>query len=114
MASVPDFKRLWSTGRGSPLGKQIWKLGICPSMLADADDLGAGGVARREAVYERVVAYNGVLKDVCVKDRACRYDDGAVFSYSFSGAQLSPWDWFHPSKDGQARLAELAYARVTA
>ncbi|MER0445439.1 SGNH/GDSL hydrolase family protein [Streptomyces sp. Edi4] len=114
VASVPDLKRLWSTGRGSPLGKQIWKLGICQSMLADADDLGAAAVARREAVYDRVVAYNQVLKDVCVKDRACRYDDGAVFSYSFSGAQLSPWDWFHPSKDGQARLAELAYARVTA
>ncbi|MCX5382660.1 SGNH/GDSL hydrolase family protein [Streptomyces sp. NBC_00083] len=113
VASVPDLKRLWSTGRGSPLGKQIWKLGICQSMLADADDLGAAASARREAVYERVVAYNRVLAEVCAKDRACRYDGGAVFGYGFTGTQLSPWDWFHPSRDGQARLAEIAYQNIT-
>ncbi|MFB7647322.1 SGNH/GDSL hydrolase family protein [Streptomyces sp. NPDC056084] len=114
VSSVPDLKRLWSTGRGSPLGKQIWKLGICQSMLADADDLGAAATARRGAVYARVVAYNGVLRDVCAKDRACRYDGGAVFDYAFDGTQLSPWDWFHPSKDGQTHLAEIAYRKVTA
>jgi lysophospholipase L1-like esterase len=27
---------------------------------------------------------------------------------------LSQWDWFHPSVDGQARLAEIAYRTVTA
>ncbi|MFJ2403046.1 SGNH/GDSL hydrolase family protein [Streptomyces xanthochromogenes] len=114
VASVPDLKRLWSTGRGSPLGKQIWKLGICQSMLADADDLGPAATARRGEVYARVVAYNGVLRDVCAKDRACRYDGGAVFDYDFDGTQLSPWDWFHPSKDGQMHLAEIAYRKVTA
>ncbi|MEU3504919.1 SGNH/GDSL hydrolase family protein [Streptomyces hundungensis] len=114
VSSVPDLKRLWSTGRGSPLGKEIWKLGICRSMLADADDLGAAATRRREAVYERVVAYNEVLRGVCAGDRRCRYDGGAVFAYAFGGTQLSPWDWFHPSRDGQARLAEIAYAQVTA
>ncbi|MFI6682110.1 SGNH/GDSL hydrolase family protein [Streptomyces sp. NPDC050485] len=114
VTSVPDLKRLWSTGRGSPLGKQIWKLGICQSMLADADDLGAAATERRTEVYDRVVSYNEVLKDVCAKDHACRYDDGAVFDYDFGGDQLSPWDWFHPSKDGQGRLAEIAYRKVTA
>ncbi|WP_329465363.1 SGNH/GDSL hydrolase family protein [Streptomyces sp. NBC_01431] len=114
VSSVPDLKRLWSTGRGSPLGKQIWKLGICQSMLADADDLGAAATERRSAVYDRVVAYNTVLKDVCAEDRACRYDGGAVFDYDFGGGQLSPWDWFHPSRDGQSRLAEIAYRKVTA
>ncbi|MEU9097062.1 SGNH/GDSL hydrolase family protein [Streptomyces sp. NPDC048361] len=113
VASVPDLKRLWSTGRGSPLGKQIWKLGICQSMLADADDLGATASARRASVYDRVVAYNQVLADVCARDRACRYDGGAVFAYDFTGTQLSRWDWFHPSRDGQARLADIAYRKVT-
>ena len=28
--------------------------------------------------------------------------------------QLSRWDWFHPSKDGQARLAAIAYRTITA
>lgn len=114
VSSVPDLKRLWSTGRENPLGKQIWKLGICRSMLGDADDMGAAAVARREAVRERVVAYNAVLRDVCAKDERCRYDGGAVFDYRFTGAQLSEWDWFHPGRDGQARLAEIAYRNVTA
>lgn len=114
VSSVPDLKRLWSTGRGNELGKQIWKLGICRSMLGDADNVGAKAVARRDAVQERVVAYNQVLKDVCAKDTRCRYDGGAVFDYRFTGEQLSQWDWFHPGRDGQARLAEIAYRNVTA
>ncbi|MGA4848661.1 SGNH/GDSL hydrolase family protein [Streptomyces sp. G5(2025)] len=114
VASVPDLKRLWTQGRASPLGKQVWKLGICPSMLGDPDDLGAAASERRDTVRERVVAYNEVLEDVCHKDRRCRYDGGAVFDYRFDGDQLSHWDWFHPSKNGQSRLAELAYRQVTA
>ncbi|WP_326744321.1 SGNH/GDSL hydrolase family protein [Streptomyces sp. NBC_00121] len=114
VSSVPDLKRLWSTGRGSALGKQIWKLGICRSMLGEADDMGAAAVARRAAVQKRVVAYNEVLRDVCAKDLRCRYDGGAVFGYRFTGKQLSQWDWFHPGRNGQARLAEIAYRNVTA
>ncbi|MFJ4961060.1 GDSL-like Lipase/Acylhydrolase [Streptomyces sp. ADI96-02] len=114
VSSVPDLKRLWSTGRVNELGKKIWDLGICRSMLADADNLGPAAVARRDAVQDRVVAYNEVLRDVCAKDRRCRYDGGAVFDYRFTGAQLSQWDWFHPGRDGQARLAEIAYRNVTA
>ncbi|WP_433397315.1 SGNH/GDSL hydrolase family protein [Streptomyces sp. CA-146814] len=114
VASVPDLKRLWSTGRLDEGAKRIWSLGVCRSMLADADDLGPAAVARRDEVRDRVVAYNEVLRDVCAKDRRCRYDGGAVFDFRFTGTQLSPWDWFHPSRDGQARLAEIAYRTVTA
>ncbi|MEU2114599.1 SGNH/GDSL hydrolase family protein [Streptomyces sp. NPDC016459] len=113
VASVPDLKHLWSTGRLIPEGLEVWKLGICGSMLADATDLGPAAERRRTTVHERVVAYNTVLRDVCAKDARCRYDGGAVFGFRFDGGQLSPWDWFHPSKDGQARLAELAYRRIT-
>lgn len=114
VSSVPDLKRLWSTGRVNQLGKQIWKLGICKSMLGDADNMGASAVARRSAVQDRVVAYNEVLREVCAKDQRCRYDGGAVFDYRFTGKQLSQWDWFHPGLNGQARLAEIAYRNVTA
>ncbi|MFD5429205.1 SGNH/GDSL hydrolase family protein [Streptomyces sp. NPDC127084] len=114
VSSVPDLKRLWSTGRENPLGREVWKLGICASMLADAEDLGQAAGQRRTRVYERVVAYNEALRDVCAKDRRCRYDGGDVFDYRFTGEQLSPWDWFHPGRDGQRRLAEIAYRNVTA
>ncbi|MEV7419488.1 SGNH/GDSL hydrolase family protein [Streptomyces sp. NPDC089919] len=114
VSSVPDLLRLWEQGRGSPLGRQIWKLGVCPSMLADPEALDTPAVTRRQAVRTRVEAYNRVLKDVCGKDPLCRYDGGAVFRYPFTATQLSRWDWFHPGKDGQARLAELAHRQVTA
>ncbi|MEU9335720.1 SGNH/GDSL hydrolase family protein [Streptomyces sp. NPDC048290] len=114
VASVPDLLRLWSEGRTNPLGKQVWKLGICPSMLGDADALDAAATDRRQSVQERVRAYNEVLRTVCEDDERCRFDGGAVFGYDFGTDQLSQWDWFHPSKDGQARLAELAYREVTA
>ncbi|MFI9598480.1 SGNH/GDSL hydrolase family protein [Streptomyces sp. NPDC052043] len=114
VASVPDLKRLWSAGRTNALGKQIWKLGLCPSMLGDADALDAAATKRRDTVQARVRAYNEVLKEVCAKDLRCRFDNNAVFDYRFDTKQLSPWDWFHPSRNGQARLAEIAYRTVTA
>ncbi|GGN56647.1 lipoprotein [Streptomyces albiflavescens] len=114
VSSVPDLKRLWSQGRTNPVGKQVWKLGICPSMLDDADALDSAATLRRARVQDRVEAYNEVLREVCAKDRRCRFDGGAVFDYRFGTDQLSHWDWFHPSKDGQARLAEIAYRMVTA
>ncbi|MFD0308148.1 SGNH/GDSL hydrolase family protein [Streptomyces sp. NPDC127119] len=113
VSSVPDLKRLWSQGRTNPVGKQIWKLGICPSMLGDADSLSAAATTRRDRVQDRVESYNTVLEEVCAKERRCRFDGGAVFEYRFGTAQLSHWDWFHPSVDGQARLAEMAYGVVT-
>ncbi|MCC8453909.1 MULTISPECIES: SGNH/GDSL hydrolase family protein [Streptomyces] len=114
VASIPDLKRLWSQGRTNPLGKQVWKLGICPSMLGDADALDAAATLRRNTVRDRVADYNEVLREVCAKDRRCRTDDGAVHAFRFGTDQLSRWDWFHPSVDGQARLAEIAYRAVTA
>ncbi|WP_330176011.1 SGNH/GDSL hydrolase family protein [Streptomyces sp. NBC_01498] len=114
VASVPDLKRLWSEGRENPVGRQIWKLGICSTMLGDAQDMGPAAQQRRSTVQARVVAYNTVLKDVCAKDLRCRYDGGAVFDFRFTGDQLSRWDWFHPSKDGQGRLADLAYRNIVA
>jgi lysophospholipase L1-like esterase len=114
VSSVPDLKRLWSQGRGNPLGKQVWKLGICPSMLGEADSLNSAATLRRGQVQDRVKEYNQVLREVCAKDRRCRFDGNAVFDYRFGTDQLSHWDWFHPSRDGQARLAEIAYRTVTA
>ncbi|MDQ0931223.1 SGNH/GDSL hydrolase family protein [Streptomyces turgidiscabies] len=113
VASVPDLKRLWSQGRGNVLGKAVWKLGICPSMLGDPDAVDTAATTRRDEVQGRVEAYNSVLEEVCATDRLCRFDGGAVFDYDFGTRQLSPWDWFHPSRNGQARLAEIAYRGIT-
>ncbi|MGW0391670.1 SGNH/GDSL hydrolase family protein [Streptomyces sp. NPDC003042] len=113
VSSVPDLQRLWEQGKDSPMVRQVWRLGICQSMLAEPLSATAGATARREQVRARVVEYNEVLREVCARDPLCRYDGGAVFQYPFAAEQLSRWDWFHPGKDGQARLAELAHRQVT-
>ncbi|WP_415950537.1 SGNH/GDSL hydrolase family protein [Streptomyces sp. KLOTTS4A1] len=114
VASIPDLSRLWSQGKGSAMARRIWSLGICPSMLAEPEAMDAATVGRRERVAARVTEYNKVLKEVCAQDDYCRHDGGSVFAYEFGRNQLSRWDWFHPSRDGQARLAELAFTAVTA
>ncbi|MEV7542046.1 SGNH/GDSL hydrolase family protein [Streptomyces sp. NPDC089915] len=114
VSSVPDLQRLWEQGKDNPMVRQIWKLGICQSMLAEPLAADAGATARREKVRARVVEYNEALRQVCAQDELCRYDGGAVFQYPFGADQLSHWDWFHPGRDGQARLAELAHRQVTA
>jgi lysophospholipase L1-like esterase len=113
VASVPDLKRLWEAGKGHKEARQVWGLGICQSMLADPQDTGPQATARRDQVRERVKEYNDVLRQVCARDRRCRYDDGAVFGYRLTPADLSDWDWFHPSKRGQNGLADLAYRHIT-
>jgi GDSL-like lipase/acylhydrolase family protein len=113
MASVPDLKRLWAVGKGHKDARQVWSLGICQSMLAEPKSTAPAAVRRRDQVRERVQQYNTVLRQVCAQDRRCRYDGGAVFGYRLTAADLSDWDWFHPSRRGQHALAELAYRRIT-
>ncbi|MFE0189584.1 SGNH/GDSL hydrolase family protein [Streptomyces sp. NPDC058989] len=112
VAAVPDLLRLWSEGRKNPLGKEVWKLGICGSMLRDPDDLTKSAQDRRAKVRARVVAYNSALAEVCGKDPLCRFD-GSVFDYRFTDRELSTWDWFHPGARGQRELAELAFRVIT-
>ncbi|UWE08608.1 SGNH/GDSL hydrolase family protein [Actinacidiphila bryophytorum] len=110
VASIPDLQRLWSVGRSNVLGKQVWKLGLCPTMLDDPDSQSAAAVNRRTAVRDRVVAYNTALSQVCGQYARCRYDGGAVFGYRFGSDELSSWDWFHPNEKGQEQLAGLLAA----
>ncbi|KUJ66347.1 hypothetical protein ACZ90_37645 [Streptomyces albus subsp. albus] len=112
VASVPDLQRLWSEGRKNLLGRTVWRLGICPSMLKDSGSMDPSVKERRRAVVARVDAYNTALKEVCAKDRLCRFDP-AVHNYRFNSGELSKWDWFHPSKRGQQVLADIAYREIT-
>lgn len=114
VSSVPNLERLWEVGKDNPLSKQIWKLGICESMLSDPDAQTTAANNRRSRVSERVVEYNAVLKEECAKHALCLYDNGAAYDFGFTESHLSKWDFFHPSKKGQRTLAELAFRRIEA
>ncbi|MFI0897122.1 SGNH/GDSL hydrolase family protein [Streptomyces sp. NPDC020983] len=107
VASIPDLRHLWSVGRDNALAQQLWKLGLCPTMLDAPSSDAPAARTRRDAVRARVVAYNAAMGAVCARYDRCRYDGGAVFRYPFTADQLSTWDWFHPSPRGQHELAAL-------
>lgn len=115
IASVPDLMRLWSEGSSYATARTIWNVAdICPSMLGEPMARTAEADERREEVRTRVQEYNAALRELCTADALCRHDAGAVFDYPFTPAELSDWDWFHPSREGQSTLAALAYERITA
>ena len=107
VASIPDLERLWSVGHSNVIGREVWRLGLCPTMLKDPDAQTAAAKSRRTEVRNRVIAYNTALAQVCQHYDRCRFDGGAVFRYPFGTGQLSKWDWFHPNQSGQAQLARI-------
>jgi hypothetical protein len=47
---------------------------------------------------------------VCASYPSCRFDGNVVANYAFTAAQVSTYDYFHPSVAGQAKLAEITWA----
>ncbi len=82
--------------------------------------------ARRLRVRAINVRYNEILADRCGAMLRCRFDDGAVFDlmanrdrngellgdptrWTFTDADISTQDHFHPSFQGQVKLAETMW-----
>ncbi|MDT4986079.1 MAG: hypothetical protein QOI74_173 [Micromonosporaceae bacterium] len=111
LVSIPDVKRLWAAGKDTAAARDTWTLfNICQSMLANPASTAPADTARRDRVRQRVVDFNAALAAACAAYGAnCVFDRNATFSFPFTLAQLSTWDYFHPNTAGQAVLARLAY-----
>lgn len=109
VVSVPDVGRLWEVARGESFARTVWSAAdVCQSMLADPMDSHPDSLARRQRVRDRITAYNDVLRRVCGEwSGQCKYDGGAVNAQRFGKNDLSHWDWFHPSGQGQGVIADL-------
>ncbi len=109
--SVPDLARLWEVGRDRPDVRRVWgSTGVCRSMLADPTDRSPAAQDRRDRVRARVQAYNAAMQAACDRHAPhCRYDGNAVFDHRFGLGDLSTVDYFHPSRRGQATLAQVAW-----
>lgn len=106
VASIPRVTNLWTILKGNGSARFMWALlGICQSLLARPTSMLAADVQRRANVAARNIALNEKLQIVCAKFAACRYDGGAVFNTDFTAADVSTRDYFHPSVNGQKRLA---------
>lgn len=111
VVSIPNVYRLWAILKDNPLARVTWStFDICQSLLDDPRSTDADDVARRRTVRRRTIAFNTVLDDVCSMYIHCRFDDGAVFDDQFTSQDVSRRDFFHPSIDGQKRLARITWA----
>ena len=106
VASIPNVYRLWELYRYDLVAQSVWAAaGICQSLLSLSNSS-----AQRDAVRNRNAAFNSVLAQECAAYVNCRFDQNAVYNYSFSKSQVSKLDYFHPSLSGQAALASITWA----
>lgn len=105
VVTIPDIGRLRDLFGGDPRAQAIWdRAGICRPVLGSAvsDEERQAAAARREE-------FNRLLQDVCDGHANCRHDGGAVAGRAFGRDEVSPVDRFHPSVEGQRRLAEITW-----
>ncbi|MBB3733031.1 MULTISPECIES: SGNH/GDSL hydrolase family protein [Nonomuraea] len=111
VASIPDLRRLWQVGKDNAIARTFWGLGrICQAMLANPTSTKRADVQRRARVRDRVRDFNREWARACAAfGPRCRTDEGAVFAYRFTLAQVSKWDYFHPNSEGQQILADITF-----
>jgi lysophospholipase L1-like esterase len=108
--SIPDVYRLWVLFHDDLWARLAWKaFDVCRSLLAGPRSTDPIDVARRTAVRRRTLDLNRELESVCARFIHCRFDAGAVFADPFTQADVSHRDYFHPSLEGQARLAAVSW-----
>ena len=113
VSSIPDIYQLFSLYRYDLAANSVWAIaGICQSMLAYPFSNLAGDVARRARVRQRNIDYNTVLAEVCAFYTRCRFDANAVFNTAFVRSDVTTRDYFHPSVNGQAKLAAVTWGQV--
>ena len=111
VASIPDAYHLWELFHDDATAVFVWSaFGICQSLLANPQSTADTDVQRRAAVRQRNIDFNTQLATVCALYRQCRYDGEAVFGYSFTRADVSSRDYFHPSLTGQTDLASVTWS----
>ena len=113
VSSIPDIYQLFSLYRYDLGANSVWAIaGICQSMLAWPFSNLPGDVARRARVRQRNIDYNTQLAGVCALYTQCRFDGNAVFNTAFVRSDITTRDYFHPSVNGQAKLAAVTWSQA--
>ena len=110
VVSVPNVYQLWNLFKNNFFARLVWaSAGICQSLLANPGSTQPADVQRREAVRQRNIDFNSQLAAVCAQFARCLFDGNAAFNTAFTTGDVSG-DYFHPSVQGQAKLASVSWA----
>ena len=111
VASVPDVYQLWAVLHTNENARLTWAaFSICQSLLLNPLSMLPADVQRRANVRQRNIDFNTQLAEVCALYPRCTFDNNAIFNGQFTAADVSDFDYFHPSLQGQINLAAGAWA----
>jgi lysophospholipase L1-like esterase len=110
VVSIPNVYRLWLILKDDLMARLTWRtLDVCQSLLERPRSTDPSDVARRAAVRQRAIDFNAQLAEGCALYIHCRFDRNAVFTDRFGPKDVSTRDYFHPSLQGQTRLAQTTW-----
>jgi lysophospholipase L1-like esterase len=110
VGSLANVYRLWEIFHTNSSAVNTWNtLKICQSLLAKPTSTEPADEERRLQVRKREEEYDSVLESVCAKYTHCKFDKGAGFKTVFASNDVSTRDYFHPSVEGQALIAKVAW-----
>lgn len=110
VGSVANVYRLWEIFHTNSSAVNTWNsLKICQSLLENPTSTAKADEERRLQVRQREEEYNSVLESVCAKYTLCKFDKDAGFKTVFNTNDVSTRDYFHPSVEGQALIAKVAW-----
>jgi lysophospholipase L1-like esterase len=113
VGSIPNIYFLWSLLHTNRSALSTWRtLGICQSMLRNAESTSREDEERRLRVQRREVEFNEVLREVCATYTACQFDNDTGYEYRFETGEVNTRDFFHPSVRGQASIARIEFPLV--
>ncbi len=111
VVSIPNVYRLWLILKDDLVARLVWRtLDVCQSLLERPRSTDPSDVTRRATVRQRTIDFNAQLADVCAMYIHCRFDQNAVFTDPFRSDDVSTRDYFHPSLQGQERLAKVSWS----
>lgn len=110
VGSLANVYRLWEIFHTNSSAVNTWNsLKICQSLLANPTSTAKADEERRLQVRQREEEYDSVLQSVCAKYTQCKFDNDAGFKTVFNTNDVSTRDYFHPSIEGQALIASVAW-----
>lgn len=111
--SVPSPTLLVDQAQPYPELLQLWEdSGFCATVLGQATSQEPEAVAERAAMAARAEDLSQAIAQVCQEVPQCVDDGGAFADSSFDLEQISEHDYFHPSAQGQATIAQTLWPVV--
>jgi lysophospholipase L1-like esterase len=111
VSSIPNVYHLWEILHTNLGAISVWSLfGICQSLLKNPLSFAQADVDRRARVAQRTRDDNDAIRSVCAEYVHCRFDGYAAYNLSFTTADVTTRDYFHPSVSGQTKAAATAWA----